>query len=58
VQVHRLITEGTIEDRIARMLDRKRELAEAVLGAGGTTALTELTDAELAELVELRGGER
>ncbi|GAA4935400.1 SNF2-related protein [Streptomyces coeruleoprunus] len=54
VQVHRLIAEGTIEDRIADMLARKRELADAVLG-GGETALTELTDAELTELVELRG---
>ncbi|MFJ6348073.1 DEAD/DEAH box helicase [Streptomyces sp. NPDC092046] len=54
VQVHRLIAEGTIEDRIAAMLERKRELADAVLG-GGEAALTELTDAELAELVRLRG---
>ncbi|MFI6392628.1 SNF2-related protein [Nonomuraea sp. NPDC050540] len=53
VQVHRLITEGTIEDRIAEMLTAKRSLAEAVL-AGGEAALTELTDAELATLVELR----
>ncbi|MEV7885691.1 DEAD/DEAH box helicase [Streptomyces sp. NPDC002817] len=57
VQVHRLIAEGTIEDRIADMLSRKRELADAVLGAG-EAALTELTDAELADLVELRGGTR
>jgi SNF2 family DNA or RNA helicase len=57
VQVHRLIAEGTIEDRIADMLDRKRELADAVLGSG-EAALTELTDAELADLVELRGGAR
>ncbi|MET9831401.1 DEAD/DEAH box helicase [Streptomyces sp. NPDC006385] len=57
VQVHRLIAEGTIEDRIADMLNRKRELADAVLGAG-EAALTELTDAELADLVELRGGAR
>ncbi|MFI1725451.1 DEAD/DEAH box helicase [Streptomyces sp. NPDC020489] len=57
VQVHRLIAEGTIEDRIAEMLSRKRELADAVLGAG-EAALTELTDAELADLVELRGGTR
>ncbi|MGW7367321.1 DEAD/DEAH box helicase [Streptomyces sp. NPDC054841] len=57
VQVHRLIAEGTIEDRIADMLERKRELADAVLGSG-EAALTELTDAELAELVELRGGAR
>ncbi|WP_416975508.1 DEAD/DEAH box helicase [Streptomyces sp. 4F14] len=57
VQVHRLIAEGTVEDRIARMLERKRELADAVLGSG-ERAFTELTDAELAELVELRGGTR
>ncbi|MBD0421322.1 DEAD/DEAH box helicase [Streptomyces sp. TRM S81-3] len=57
VQVHRLVTEGTIEDRIAALLHRKRELADAVLGAG-EAALTELSDAELAELVELRGGLR
>ncbi|MEU0400829.1 DEAD/DEAH box helicase [Streptomyces sp. NPDC006197] len=60
VQVHRLIAEGTIEDRIAAMLDRKRELADTVLGTGGDTPpeLTELTDAELAELVRLRGDGR
>ncbi|MFJ6938685.1 DEAD/DEAH box helicase [Streptomyces sp. NPDC101132] len=57
VQVHRLVAEGTVEDRIAALLERKKALADAVL-AGGETALTELTDAELAELVELRGGMR
>ncbi|MGW3007738.1 DEAD/DEAH box helicase [Streptomyces sp. NPDC001219] len=57
VQVHRIITEGTIEDRIADMLARKQRLADAVLGSG-EAALTELTDAELAELVALRGNER
>ncbi|MFI6108403.1 SNF2-related protein [Streptomyces sp. NPDC051310] len=54
VQVHRLVAEGTIEDRIAAMLARKQDLADAVLGSG-ESALTELTDAELAALVELRG---
>ncbi|MFG2644957.1 DEAD/DEAH box helicase [Streptomyces sp. NPDC048370] len=54
VQVHRLIAEGTIEDRIADMLLRKRALADSVLGSG-EAALTELTDAELADLVRLRG---
>ncbi|MFJ4752507.1 SNF2-related protein [Streptomyces sp. NPDC088763] len=53
VQVHRLITEGTIEDRIADMLASKRALADAILG-GGESALTELTDRELADLVSLR----
>ncbi|MGW0861967.1 DEAD/DEAH box helicase [Streptomyces sp. NPDC002611] len=53
VQVHRLITEGTVEDRIAEMLQAKRALADAVLGSG-ESALTELTDRELSDLVSLR----
>ncbi|MET9598541.1 DEAD/DEAH box helicase [Streptomyces sp. NPDC006459] len=53
VQVHRIIAEGSVEDRIAQLLARKRALADSVL-AGGESALTELTDAELAELVALR----
>ncbi|WP_181512740.1 MULTISPECIES: DEAD/DEAH box helicase [unclassified Streptomyces] len=53
VQVHRLITEGTVEDRIAELLAAKRALADAVLGSGDA-ALTELTDRELSDLVSLR----
>ncbi|MFE9254529.1 DEAD/DEAH box helicase [Streptomyces sp. NPDC006879] len=53
VQVHRLIAEGTVEDHIAELLTAKRALADAVLGHG-ESALTELTDAELADLVALR----
>ncbi|MFZ3560729.1 DEAD/DEAH box helicase [Streptomyces sp. BH055] len=53
VQVHRLITEGTVEDRIAELLATKRALADAVLGTG-EAALTELTDRELTDLVTLR----
>ncbi|MDX3579150.1 DEAD/DEAH box helicase [Streptomyces sp. FL07-04A] len=53
VQVHRLITEGTVEDRIAEMLQAKRALADAILGSG-ESALTELTDRELTDLVRLR----
>ncbi|WP_241778028.1 DEAD/DEAH box helicase [Streptomyces sp. CT34] len=53
VQVHRLIAEGTVEDNIAQLLAAKRALADAVL-SGGESALTELTDAELADLVSLR----
>ncbi|MCZ7434542.1 DEAD/DEAH box helicase [Streptomyces sp. WMMC1477] len=54
VQVHRLIAEGTIEDRIAELLARKQALADSVLSVG-EAALTELSDIELAELIELRG---
>jgi superfamily II DNA or RNA helicase len=53
VQVHRLVTEGTLEDRIAALLASKRDLAEAVVGAGEAW-ITELSDAELAELVSLQ----
>ncbi|MBM7093738.1 DEAD/DEAH box helicase, partial [Streptomyces sp. S12] len=53
VQVHRLVTEGTVEDRIAEMLEAKRALADAILGSG-ESALTELTDRELTDLVSLR----
>jgi superfamily II DNA or RNA helicase len=53
VQVHRLVTEGTIEDRIAALLESKRRLAESVVGAGEGW-ISELSDTELADLVELR----
>ena len=53
VQVHRLVTEGTIEQKIGELLERKRSLADAVLGSG-ETALTELSDDELRDLVTLR----
>ena len=52
VQVHRLITQGTVEERVAELLQRKRVLADAVLG-GGEAAFTELSNAELRELVKL-----
>jgi SNF2 family DNA or RNA helicase len=55
VQVHRFVTEGTIEQRIGELLTRKRGLAESVLGAG-EVALTELSNAELRDLVTLRTG--
>ncbi|WP_406729736.1 DEAD/DEAH box helicase [Streptomyces sp. GD-15H] len=53
VQVHKLIAEGTVEDRVAEMLRQKRELADSVLGSG-EAAFSELSDSELAELVTLR----
>jgi hypothetical protein len=53
VQVHRLIAEGTLEDRIAALLETKRELANAVIGSGEGW-IADLSDAELAEMVSLR----
>jgi len=56
VLVHKLVTAGTLEERIARMIDDKRALADAVLG-DGEAWLTELDDDALRELVTLRAGE-
>ncbi|MFK0142634.1 DEAD/DEAH box helicase [Streptomyces murinus] len=53
VQVHRLISEGTIEERIAALLAQKQDLAETVL-SGTDRGLTELTDAQLLDLITLR----
>ncbi len=53
VQVHRMVTQGTVEERVAVLLERKRSLADAVL-ARGETALTELSNDELLDLVALR----
>ncbi|WP_418060873.1 DEAD/DEAH box helicase [Pimelobacter simplex] len=57
VQVHRMVTRGTIEERVAQLLDRKRQLADAVL-ARGDAALTELSNEELRDLVTLRRQQR
>lgn len=57
VQVHRMITQGTIEERVAQLLTRKRQLADAVL-ARGDAALTELSNEELRDLVTLRRSAR
>jgi superfamily II DNA or RNA helicase len=53
VLVHKLVTAGTLEERIAALIDDKRALADAVLGEGEAW-LTELDDDALRELVELR----
>ena len=52
VEVHKLVTAGTLEERIAELLERKRALADTVVGAGETW-ITELDDSALAELVAL-----
>jgi SNF2 family DNA or RNA helicase len=52
VQVHRLVCDGTVEERIAAVLADKRRLADAV-ASGGEAWLTELDDDELADLVRL-----
>ena len=52
VQVHKLITMGTLEEKIDAMLESKRDLADRVVGTGEGW-LTELDDAALRRLVDL-----
>jgi non-specific serine/threonine protein kinase len=55
VLVHRFVCRGTVEERVAQMLDEKRAVAGAVL-AGPTAPevpLTELSDRALLDLVSL-----
>ena len=52
VAVHKLVAAGTLEERIAELLERKRALADAVVGEGETW-LTELDDDALRALVTL-----
>ncbi|WP_404869267.1 DEAD/DEAH box helicase [Kitasatospora griseola] len=52
VQVRRLVCVGTVEERIAELLQAKRELADAVVGVGEQW-LTELPAEQLRELLTL-----
>nr|AHE14868.1 putative helicase [uncultured bacterium] len=54
VHVYKLVTGGTLEERIEELLVRKRRLADAVVSPGETW-LTELDDGDLRALVELTG---
>jgi len=52
VLVHKLVCQGTLEDRIDSLLTEKRALAEAVVGTGDQW-LTEMSTDELRTLVRL-----
>ncbi|MCW5802012.1 MAG: DEAD/DEAH box helicase [Deltaproteobacteria bacterium] len=52
VQVHKLLCGGTVEEKIDRLLEQKRELASKVVGAGEQW-ITELDGRELRDLFAL-----
>jgi non-specific serine/threonine protein kinase len=52
VQVRKLVCVGTLEERIDRMIEEKRELAQRIVGTGEGW-LTELSTDQLRELVAL-----
>lgn len=53
VQVHKLICEGTLEERIDTLIESKKSLAQSVVGAGEDW-LANLSTEELREIITLR----
>ena len=53
VQVHKFICTGTLEEKIDEMIERKKEVAERVIGTGEAW-LTELSTDQLKNLFSLR----
>ena len=53
VHVHKMISEGTLEERIDQMIEQKTELAQQIIGSGESW-LTELSTGQLRELLTLR----
>ena len=53
VMVHKLVCQGTIEEKIDAMIASKKELAENVIGSGGEKWITELGNEELLSLFRL-----
>ena len=53
VQVHKFLCAGTLEEKIAEMIERKQEVAASIVGAGEGW-LTELSNAQLKEIFALR----
>ena len=54
VLVHKFVCTGTIEEKIDKMMEDKRKLAGEIIGDhGAEQSLTQLSDAELLDLVKL-----
>ncbi|OGT45889.1 MAG: hypothetical protein A3E82_05720, partial [Gammaproteobacteria bacterium RIFCSPHIGHO2_12_FULL_38_11] len=53
VLVHKFICRGTIEEKIDSLINDKKTLAQEVIGEGSEMVITELSDAELLNVVTL-----
>jgi non-specific serine/threonine protein kinase len=53
VLVHKFICQGTVEDKIDKLIESKKQLAGDLLGSASDVALTEMKDDELLKLVAL-----
>jgi SNF2 family DNA or RNA helicase len=53
VLVHKFVCQGTAEDRIDQLIESKKQLVQDVLEGGAELQLTEMSDADLLNLVRL-----
>jgi non-specific serine/threonine protein kinase len=53
VVVHKFVCRGTVEEKIDAMIEEKMSLADDILKAGAESLLTEMSDAQLLEVVAL-----
>ena len=53
VLVHKFVCQGTVEERIDKMIEQKQQLAGDFLSGGADLVLTEMGDADLLRLVAL-----
>ena len=53
VLVHKFVCRGTVEERIDRLIESKQQLASEILDGGAERLLTEMSDRELIDLVQL-----
>ncbi len=53
VLVHKFICRGTVEDKIDKLIESKKQLVGDLLGSGSEMVLTEMKDEELLKLVAL-----
>ena len=52
VEVHALLCSGTVEEHIDELIEKKKQVAGAVIGAGEAW-LTELSNADIRQLLKL-----
>ena len=53
VLIHKFVTYGTLEEKIDEMIKAKQSLADSLFADGGEKLVTEMSDAELMDLVKL-----
>lgn len=53
VLVHKLVSKGTVEEKIDELIKSKRELSDNIIGSGGEKWITEMSDRELLKLLRL-----